>query len=157
MNKRPAFQFYPADWIKDPDLQMCSMSTIGIWINLICRMWEAKEQGKVRGTKEEICQIVGCTISELALFFDDNNFHKFANVTKRNKKVTIINRRMYKDYIERESVKKRVSRHREKRKRKCNAKVTPYSSSSPSSSLSPEIERMLQEEGKSTIHPSQKK
>lgn len=66
--------------------------------------------------------------------FDDNNFHKFANVTFRNKKVTIINRRMHNAYIERERVKKRVSKHREKRKRKCNTDVTPYSSSSTSTS-----------------------
>lgn len=34
--KRPAFQFYPADWRKDVGLQSCSMAAQGLWINVLC-------------------------------------------------------------------------------------------------------------------------
>ena len=43
--KRPAFQFYPADWRKDTALQTCSMAAQGLWVNLLCVMHECKPYG----------------------------------------------------------------------------------------------------------------
>lgn len=34
--RRPAFQFYPADWRKDMALQSCSVSARGLWIDMLC-------------------------------------------------------------------------------------------------------------------------
>src|SRR5688572_23363657 len=34
--KRPAFQFYPADWQKDAELQSCSIASRGLWIEIMC-------------------------------------------------------------------------------------------------------------------------
>ena len=131
-NTNPAYQIYPADILRSADLRKCSWQTRGIWWDILALMWFEKEQGKMRGTKAEICRLLGCTISELDQLLEENKFHKFANVTNRNGIVTIINRHMYKRYIERKGVKKRVKQHREKKKRKSNEKVTPPSSSSSS-------------------------
>ena len=94
MNKRPSMQFYPADWLKDPDLQMCSMNTIGIWINLLCRMWETKEEGVLRGTEGELALLVGARPGEFKKFLTECETHLFADVTKSYNDVTIKCRRI---------------------------------------------------------------
>lgn len=43
--KRPAFQFYPADWRKDSALQACSVAARGLWIELMCIMHECEPYG----------------------------------------------------------------------------------------------------------------
>lgn len=132
MPGKPSLQFYPGDWWRANDIKGCSMTTQGIWFNLLMAMWDSKEQGKIRDTKEGICRIIGAKLKELNEFIEDNNSHKFANVTFRNEKVTIINRRMYRAYIEREGTKKRVQKHRKHKKSESNVNVTPYSSTSTS-------------------------
>lgn len=43
--KSPAFQFYPADWRKDPGVQSLDYETRGIWFEIICIMHESEERG----------------------------------------------------------------------------------------------------------------
>jgi hypothetical protein len=43
--KRPAFQFYPADWRKDAALQSCSIAAQGLWINVLCIAHECEPYG----------------------------------------------------------------------------------------------------------------
>lgn len=43
--KRPAFQFYPADWRKDMALQSCSVAARGLWIDLLCIAHECEPYG----------------------------------------------------------------------------------------------------------------
>jgi hypothetical protein len=39
------FPFYPAAWLQDPELSRCSESARGVWIDLICLMFESDERG----------------------------------------------------------------------------------------------------------------
>lgn len=43
--KTPAFQFYPADWRKDPGVQSLSFEDRGIWHEIICLMHESPRRG----------------------------------------------------------------------------------------------------------------
>lgn len=43
--KRPAFQFYPADWRKDIELRACSVAARGLWVDLICLAHECEPYG----------------------------------------------------------------------------------------------------------------
>jgi hypothetical protein len=43
--KRPAFQFYPADWRKDSALQSCGMAARGLWHEMMCIMHECVPYG----------------------------------------------------------------------------------------------------------------
>jgi hypothetical protein len=43
--KRPAFQFYPADWRKDPALSSCSLAARGLWIEMLCVGHESDNYG----------------------------------------------------------------------------------------------------------------
>lgn len=132
MNKRPSIQFYPADWLKATDLQLCCMATQGVWINLMCRMWETHEEGKIRATADEFCKLLGCSEKVFSQFLKDSKAHGFCDVTKRNAHVTIICRRMHRAYIARDGTKTRVKEHRARAQRSRNAKVTSPSSTTSS-------------------------
>jgi hypothetical protein len=43
--KLPAFQFYPADWRKDPAVQALDYHDRGVWFEMICLMHESSERG----------------------------------------------------------------------------------------------------------------
>lgn len=43
--KLPSFQFYPGDWAKDPNLRRCTHAAKGVWIDILCLMWENEERG----------------------------------------------------------------------------------------------------------------
>jgi hypothetical protein len=43
--KRPAFQFYPGDWLRDAHLRICSSAARGCWIDMIAVMHQAKPYG----------------------------------------------------------------------------------------------------------------
>lgn len=62
--KRPSFQFYPADWRKDPALSSCSLLARGLWIELICVAHQSEKYGflSVNGnamTDVQIARMVG--------------------------------------------------------------------------------------------------
>ena len=43
--RRPAFQFYPADWQKDVELQSCSIAARGLWLEMMCVMHQGVPYG----------------------------------------------------------------------------------------------------------------
>ena len=59
MSKLPYMQFYPADWLSDPDLLLCSLESQGLWIRLICLMWKSETRGKLKGTWENLARQSG--------------------------------------------------------------------------------------------------
>ena len=59
--KRPAFQFYPADWRKDVELRSCSIAARGLWIDMLCIAHECEPYGHlvVNGRAMTPAQIAG--------------------------------------------------------------------------------------------------
>jgi hypothetical protein len=45
MAKSPGFWFFTGDWMKDPELRFCSLFARGLLVDLLCILFEAKEQG----------------------------------------------------------------------------------------------------------------
>jgi hypothetical protein len=72
MNDLPFFKFYPADWMSDEKLRLCSRSARGLWLDMLCLMWKAERRGFLemsRGnplTPEQMARVVGCTPKEIA-------------------------------------------------------------------------------------------
>lgn len=142
MSKAPAFQFYVRDWLSDPQLRMCSHVTKGIWIDLLCLMWEAPERGKLEGTADQLARMVSANNGDFELFLKEAQETSFCNanvtrVTDGSKKVTIINRRMQREEKERKLHANRQFRYRERHKDNLcdvnsDGKVTVPSSSSSS-------------------------
>ncbi|HEA66231.1 MAG TPA: hypothetical protein ENI07_05340 [Desulfobacterales bacterium] len=133
MGKAPAFQWYPGDWRRDTQVQMSSFKTRGIWAEMLWCMWDSPERGKLAGMDDNLSRLIGCTRDEFNVALEEIKHLEIADVTECNNVVTIINRRMYKEAIDRNNTKKRVREYRERKSvQGCNGKVTPPSSSSSS-------------------------
>ncbi|MCP4615986.1 MAG: hypothetical protein GY844_06080 [Bradyrhizobium sp.] len=97
--KRPAFQFYPADWRKDPALSICSLSARGLWIEMMCIAHESEEYGVliVAGkpmTAQHIARSVGESVPVVNRLLSEL---EEAGVFSRDDRGCIFSRRMRKD------------------------------------------------------------
>lgn len=68
--KRPSFQFYPADWLRDTALRSCSTGARGLWIDMICFMHEGNPYGHLKvGNKvilsSNLAGMVGATLQDV--------------------------------------------------------------------------------------------
>lgn len=43
--KLPSFQFYPGDWMKDSNLRRCTHAAKGVWIDMLCLMFDSEQRG----------------------------------------------------------------------------------------------------------------
>jgi hypothetical protein len=139
-NGAPAFQFYPGDWLRDTELHMASAATKGIWIDLLCHMWFARERGTLRGTSEQLSQLAGCKLSEMDAFIAEAESLGFADIERDSHGVvTVRSRRMVRDEERRKTDAIRQQRHRS---REDSGSVTPLSRQrrDPSSSSTPSLE-----------------
>ena len=97
--KRPAFQFYPADWRKDAALQSCSIAARGLWIEVMCIAHECEPYGHltINGkamTPAQIGRLVGLPARECNALFAEL---EEAGVLSRSDDGTIFSRRMVRD------------------------------------------------------------
>lgn len=147
--KLPAFQFYTGDWLKDPNLRRCSLAARGVYIDMLCLMFECEIRGVlatngVAWSEREIAatisgepsQLLSC-VEELlrkgVVSRDD------ADGNSTGTPGSIYSRRMVRDEKSRASNRERQRRHYHKAldNGQPNGHLTPtshVSSSSPSSS-----------------------
>lgn len=59
MGKLPYFPFYPGDWLKDPGLRSVSHAAKGLWLDMLCLMFESEHRGylEVNGKAPSIAQL----------------------------------------------------------------------------------------------------
>jgi hypothetical protein len=144
MGKAPAFQFYVRDWLADPDLQMASSSTKGIWINALCFMWESQDRGRITGEKIAMARMLMCSNDEFEHFLEEADRLHFCDVERQenvrgDKILTLTNRRMFREEKSKKLHRDRQVRYEEKKQSKSNdakidGEMTPPSSSSTSTS-----------------------
>lgn len=94
--KRPAFQFYPADWLTDPELRSCSICARGMWIDMLCIAAKASPYGHLvingKGmTDGQILNAIGGASAKLLRELSN------AGVFSRTADGTIYSRRMVRD------------------------------------------------------------
>lgn len=97
--KRPAFQFYPADWRKDTALQSCSLEARGLWHEMLCLMHECEPYGHlaVNGNPmkpAQVARLVGVSQKEYQVLLDELTS---AGVPSSTEDGTIYSRRMVRD------------------------------------------------------------
>jgi hypothetical protein len=114
MPNLPWMQFDVADWLSDANLSICQPSTRGIWIDAIAAMFRNGRSGTLTGTPMQLARVLRCTEPALMAAIDDLQTTGTADVTRRNGKVTLINRRMSREANERENNRLRQKRHRNK-------------------------------------------
>ena len=67
--KRPAFQFYPGDWLRDTGLRSCSAAARGLWMDILCFMHEGSPYGYLKVNHKVIlppnlARMCGLTLEE---------------------------------------------------------------------------------------------
>lgn len=64
-NKIPAIMFYTGDWMKDPAVRALRLSERGLWIDMLCIMYESQDKGYLSlangcpVTNEQLARMVG--------------------------------------------------------------------------------------------------
>lgn len=95
----PAFQFYPADWRKDPGVQSLDFETRGIWWEIICLLHESDERGVLllNGNpmpEDALCRLLGLDNQKLQSAL---SILLTYGVAKRREDGAIYNSRMVRD------------------------------------------------------------
>lgn len=103
--KRPSFQFYPGDWMRDSALRSCSVGARGIWMDMLCLMHEGTPYGYLKVNLKVIlpanlARIVGATLAETEGWLAEL---ESAGVFSRAEDGSICSRRMIRDENIRES------------------------------------------------------
>lgn len=97
--KRPSFQFYPADWRKDAELQSCSIAARGLWVEMLCIMHESSLYGHlaINGkpmTAAQLARLVGESEKTIKALLEEL---EGAGVFSTSCEGCIFSRRMVKD------------------------------------------------------------
>ncbi len=98
--RRPAFQFYPADWRKDAALQSCSVAAQGLWINAMCIAHECEPYGHLMLNGKpmqaaQLARILSLTAKECQRLLDEL---EVAGVFAKTAEGTIYSKRMVRDW-----------------------------------------------------------
>ena len=98
--KLPSFQFYPGDWMKDPGLRSVSLEARGLWIDMLCLLFESGRRGYLQHatgkpvSDEQLARMTGSSseqVSRLLRELEDSG------VFSRTEHGTIYSRRMIRD------------------------------------------------------------
>ena len=154
--KRPSFQFYPSDWLRDTALRTCSVSARGLWIDMICYMHEGTPYGYLKVNDKVIlpsnlAAMCGATLENVEGWLKEL---ETAGVFKRDENGVIHSKRMIRDEEIRNSRASggklggnpallKVGKVNHKVQNKDKPNPTPSSSSSSSSSSSLETIKPL--------------
>jgi hypothetical protein len=154
--KRPAFQFYPGDWLQDVSLRMCSVGARGLWIDMICLMHQGSDYGYLKVNHlpilpDNLARMCGATFDEVQGWLGEL---EKAGTFSRDADGCIYSRRMIRDEEVRSAraaggklggnpALKKGGKPGKKSTKKdnlpSNLQPTPSSSSSSSSSPSPAV------------------
>lgn len=61
---RPAFQFYPGDWMADAGLRLSCLAARGLWADMLCLMFDSPERGVLR--KQNSSKIASNDLAKMA-------------------------------------------------------------------------------------------
>lgn len=94
MAKQPYIAFYIGDWFKDPNVNLCSPESRGVWIDFLCAMHELRSGGVLTADKDQLCRAGRCSHAQLDRAISELQTTKTADISERNGVFTIICRRM---------------------------------------------------------------
>jgi len=61
MNNSPAFQFYPADYLADPNVDMMTLEQQGAYVRLLCHAWRATTVGRLLNDRSTLFALARMT------------------------------------------------------------------------------------------------
>jgi len=127
-NKMPAILFYTGDWLKDPATRCLTLEARGLWIDMLCLMYESPKRGHLSlasgdaVTEVQLSRMVGSTLPVIKRLLREM---EACGVFDKENGV-IINRRMVRDEIDREKKSRAGRQGMESRyNKKDNTPTTP--------------------------------
>ena len=134
--KAPSEQFYYKDFFAD--MVEHPNHIVGAWMKILCKIWHAKNNGKVTLSIEQLNRIIGEETGITQSILDYLKTENIADIEQcnvtGNGEITIINRRAERDAKLKEQNRLRQKAYRDKHN--SNAPVTPKKSNPSSSSSS---------------------
>lgn len=104
--KLPAFMFFTGDWMKDPALRSCSSGARGLWIDMLCLMFESDRRGYLQTrtaqppTLEQLSRMTGnCDTVEVSRWLQEL---EDSGVVSKSPHGVYFSRRMVRDEHKRE-------------------------------------------------------
>ena len=94
--KHPYIPLYVGDWLKDPQLSLCSPATRGVWIDLICRLHELGQGGKITANAQQLARLCRSSDADIHAALKDLQTTDAAEVSERDGIYTVVCRRMRK-------------------------------------------------------------
>jgi hypothetical protein len=124
--KLPWSKWFNGDYLRDPTVTALSPAARGIWMDFLCVMMEGDRSGVIVGNRAMLSRLARCSTDEVSSALNEIQMCKTGDVIEAdNGFVTVINRRMKREYDKRKSGAMRQERFREKQSG--NAGVTPLS------------------------------
>lgn len=119
-------KFVYRDWLSDPQLARCRPSTRGIWMDWLCVMCALDKCGQLTGSLDQLARDGRCRQDEARNAIQDLEQQKAADVERHaDGSVTLVNRRMAREFERRKSVNSRKLREREKRRTEGVTRLSP--------------------------------
>jgi hypothetical protein len=115
-DKYPYMQFFVNDWLSDPLLSRCKPATRGIWLDLLCHMHNLDRSGVVSGSLQDLARLTRSSAGEFRGALSDLQSQDAADVTVRDGIITLVNRRMNREYRSRKSNQTRQNRYRSRQR-----------------------------------------
>lgn len=115
VGKLPGFIFYPGDWMKDPELRSVSSEARGLWIDMLCLMFESQPRGYLllRGGKSvtaaSLSRMTGNLEPKVIQWIEELDDK---GVFSRDDQGIIFCRKMVRDQEVREQTKDRMRKYR---------------------------------------------
>lgn len=83
MNKSPAFQFYPRDFLSDVNVSTMTMEERGIYITLLCHCWL---EGYLKGSSRLVQDPSNKTVLTLCFYIDDDGNYRQKRLEEEREK-----------------------------------------------------------------------
>ncbi len=105
MSKRPAFQFYPSDWLTEVSLRLCSAGARSLWMDIMCLVHDLEPYGHLTDmgrpmAPEVLAKLVGESPAAVKRWLAELEGREVFSVTAEG---VIYSRRMVRDEAVREA------------------------------------------------------
>lgn len=116
--RRPSFQFYPGDWLRDAALRMCSSAARGLWIDMISFMHQAQPYGHLTFNGRpvdagQLAKMVGEAPKDVARWMNELSA---AGVYSTDENGAIYSRKMVRDELARAAWRLQQQEHRDRQR-----------------------------------------